>query len=564
VESKIICTICPELRPSDLFDALWFSVVNRMIMLSFLRDYKRLLFLSVATAVFCGHIVFQAMDRSAFKPYWRDESNSLVNACFTSYQKMFEVGAISQSSPNPIYFAFQKEVVASNRNFGPGLMVKYRAVSIGAAAMLAFIILWTIGWRLGVPWGLFGMLAVTQKEMFQRYAAEDRPYMLWISFFSLVLLLGANISSKYSKDRHRLLYWFYFVAMLGLVLVAAPGFMQVIASGLTVLIFWFFHDRKRNFTDRSSSFLLSAVIVSAGLGYHYARVSKGMLPPDVGHYDLKNRQDYEMILQVLRIFISFDKPHNAMFSFFVLLGLFFPVMAKFFPRIKKVIIFEINKVFLPDALRFSYALWIAIWAQLSVTVFIGVAVYVYHYHFVPRVFLQLIVLRGVAASLGLFVAVGITVNILNRFWPNIRIRPVTIVKGAVAVVLIVLSFGYLAALDKKLKDEKINFQQEYARVHAEKPCPVFNGKVHLLFDRSTPDIANQTSMNFVVEVGREIERCGKKSEEGNTYVLPKVTTDALKTDGDYWRYQFELNTSSIMPDSRLFGPIHLCGSVVTL
>src|SRR5262249_29836226 len=139
------------------------------------------------------------------KLFWADEENAQTETCAQSYSQLLTRGARGQCSPEPLYYVLQKAYLKrlpTNDN----ILWTHRLLSLASAAACVALIGAAIGATLGLPAALVGALVLVSEPLFHRFAAENRPYMMWTFWFTATVLSAAWLSSDRARAR-RYLAW---------------------------------------------------------------------------------------------------------------------------------------------------------------------------------------------------------------------------------------------------------------------------------------------------------------------------------------------------------------------
>ena len=67
--------------------------------------------------------------------FWTDEGHEIAEACGASYASLLLHGARPQVNPAPLYFIFEKFAVGRVARFDESMLLSYRVISLGSAAL---------------------------------------------------------------------------------------------------------------------------------------------------------------------------------------------------------------------------------------------------------------------------------------------------------------------------------------------------------------------------------------------------------------------------------------------
>ncbi len=127
-----------------------------------------------------------AVQLSAHKPFWGDEAQEILQTCEQESAHMATDGAIGQCSPLPIYYILQRTQARIGSIAGEGIAIWTRRISLLAAVGLVAVMVWMLYPQGGLP-AFLGAASVIDNPLFFQFAAEARPYMLWLWAYALAM-----------------------------------------------------------------------------------------------------------------------------------------------------------------------------------------------------------------------------------------------------------------------------------------------------------------------------------------------------------------------------------------
>ena len=484
-----------------------------------------------------------AVPRASIKLFWADESNAIYQTCPGSFSEMIKFGAYSQSSPNPFYYFLEKPLATSVKGVGENLMLQYRWIAIFSAVLTALFLCYQIGNWLGLYVSLLGITSLIGREIFQQFGAENRPYMLWVLLFYLFTYFASRFTAegpaRFSAKRIGLLS----LVGLPLVMVSSSSFLQLGAGFFGVITFWLWNQSWTQLAPwKRKTFIVTGIVLFV-IGYYYAVLTAKLIAPgghfiNVGAYDLKETHNYRHIASVLSLLISRDGFHDWILNLFFLAGLTFPFLKH--PRF--------SQIKAEQKIKIQSLAW-HLWLQIAVSVVIGGLVYHYHYHFVQRVFIQLIIIRALAIVIGGIYFAELLKNFLSQRQSLSYFRPIA---GVFIVILGISDYTYQ---HKSLTIFKESYRLTRQRAQELRPCLDFEGVVKLMIPAGGSE---HQFLNMSVELGYDIARCGRKSDQGETYIL---ASGVFEPDpiGNFKREHVLFQKSPVPLLGPAYQPVTQCG-----
>ncbi len=350
-----------------------------------LKKYQSKLWVFLGLGI-CTILLASWIQLALHKRLWTDEGNEILSNCPQGWLSLAQ-GADTQCSPSPLYYFFLKLTVLPIHVFDQTILLSYRSVSLGAAFALGVVFFLYLGFRWGWASGLIGLLALAQQGLFHQYAAENRPYMLWLLVFFVHLCCFSDLWTT-AQDRTRTLKSAGFVALssLALTAIAGPGMLQVFCSAASVLLFALVFRQTHRFRSWWR-FLAIVTLACLGIGVFYSL--KSCKYENAGDFDLLYTRDINLVLGVIRLFLPksvFRFPDTALvFNGFFLFGVW-TALRRLLKRQEKL---EAGGILAYLSLF-----------QLGLAFPIAILIAVKHYYFLQRVFIFILIPWAILASYG--------------------------------------------------------------------------------------------------------------------------------------------------------------------
>jgi len=463
-----------------------------------------------AIAVISLHVVY----RAAHKPFWFDEAVEVLESSSQPYSSILLDGPARQCSPAPLYYVFQKLVVA-RASISQSILTSYRAVSIASGVSTLVLLLIWFTRRLGPSWGVLSVMTLAFGPQFLRYAAENRPYMLWVFLFTAALILTSSLAYRQWDEIGRGIKTLLGLSIFGLALVSGGGMIQAVGF-LAVLSIWPQSlDLRRWIKGPAFRFQLAAAGPAIAAGVYYA--FRACTNYDGGEWDLLRTGDWRLIRYVIDVLWPTQLPGcgsrtdpcgviGAGLNVAVIVAAVTP-----FALWKK-------RWQLPAARKFILSVALTALVQLACAVVIGVLVARAHYFFIPRIFIFLIVLRAALAVCGAHLLVTWLAEKLEGRYSFVR-------RGSIerlALIGIVLSLA-----------NSLYFAHRYSRQEAslapgptltDATCPPVDDRSLALVDAKAP--SEEYKLNFIVAFDRRLKACGWAPGSGPPlYVVPNYVDE---------------------------------------
>lgn len=380
------------------------------------RDGKGLLKTSAILVAFVGLILIivtllTILQTAKHKDFWRDESYEIISLCHFSFGRI-AAGETHQANKNPLYFLLQKFSLSQIDSFNSDMLVNVRRVSIAAATLMCASLFFFINARLGLLFAVLVVISLTSQYLFYNFAAESRPYMLWVLLFVLLVIATLKMClQSYEKNSLKDKSLFCFLA-LTITLVISLGIIQSITAILTCLFCWYFiHNRPKDVK------LLINFAIPLGLlciliqGYYTFKGTQAFYPEIMeSSWDLISqikKSDISLLKMPPRLLLP-QAPRDAYFgaflsNLFVFVGIGVP-----FLRWSK-------RRDLKDKDFFVFILSIVALIQVAATIVIILLIALLHYWFVQRLFLYLITCHAILATMGAYFLFSLNKKILGPF-----------------------------------------------------------------------------------------------------------------------------------------------------
>jgi hypothetical protein len=421
------------------------------------------------------------------KLFWTDEGHEIAEACGASYASLLLHGARPQVNPAPLYFILEKLAVGRVARFDESILVSYRVISLGSAALTLAALYGVVLLRLGTAPALFALGSLASQPLFHRYAAENRPYMVWLFCFTVAVLAIAGAASRPWSELGRLRRIALSAACIALSMAALPGALQAAAGLAVCATLW---HREPLTSGRGFWWWLMPLAGAAlALGFWYGGATSWTY--EASHLDLlRSRDPGRLLAEVFALLV----PPNAESlggHALVLAGL-----AVFFRRATA-----------PRSRPGHYARVLAfvVAAELALTLVLGLEVVRRGYYFIPRLFLYLMVCRALLVALGAWAALAAVERVAG---PRLRLAATS---AAVAIGCLGVAF----AVDR-LAAEAGETRAAYPPWPATSRCAAGEGT--LILD-TAPGVDPAVGPNVVVRLGEERRRCGWRSSPETHHVL---------------------------------------------
>jgi len=425
---------------------------------------------------------FTIFQTAKHKNLWVDEKNEASQLCGTSFSDILINGAPGQASKNSLYYLVQKFSLSFIDSFDLNILVNMRRVSIAAALLILLASFVFIQKRLGLLFAVFVVIGVTSQHVFYSFAAESRPYMLWVLLFALLVMATLKMClQSYEKCRLRDKIIFGILALAN-TLIISFGLIQSGLALLTCLFFWYFiHGHPKNLKPLINYAMPLCLLCILTQGYYTLQGNMAFTPSFMeSQWDVINqlkKGDISLLKMPPRLL--FPKPHRDAYigayvsNIFVLLGMGVPFL--WWKKRKKL-----------DQKSFFVFTWsTVVLVQVLATFAIGSLTIFLRYFFVQRLFLYLIICHAFLATMGAYLLFSSNKKILN------------ICTKGVLLILICLSLNW-------------QWQVYRARTvdpYMDKSCGAMAGYVDGIRRESKTRLF--FSLHYIVERNRYLKKCGR-------------------------------------------------------
>jgi hypothetical protein len=393
-------------------------------------------------------------------------------------------------NPAPLYFVLEKLVVGRVARFDESILVSYRAISLGSAALTLAVLYAVVLRRLGMAPALFALGSLASQPLFRRYAAENRPYMVWLFCFTVAVLAITDAASRPWSELGRLRRLALWVACLALSMAALPGALQAAAGLAVCATLW---HREPVTSGRGFWWWLMLLAGAAlALGFWYGRATSWTY--EASHLDLLRSRDPGRLLAEVFALLMPPSVESLGGHALVLAGLL-------------VLVVLFRRATAPHSPRAHYArvLGFVVAAELALTVVLGLEIVRRGYYFIPRLFLYMMVCRALLVALGAWAVLAAVERVAG---PRLRL-------AAASAAVAIGGLGVAFAVDR-LATEAGETWAAYPPWPADSRCTAWEGT--LILD-TAPGVDPAVGPNVVVRLGEERRRCGWRSSPETHHVL---------------------------------------------
>ncbi len=476
-------------------------------------------------------VVWRECNLALHKPFWGDEGYDLINSCPGTYGAMLLKGTPGQCSHAPLFYLFQRFINLNLGNLDQNILIWYRGASLASSALCLAVFLFSVEWLLGAAAALLGFVMFINQPIYHQYAAESRPYMMWIFTFTALLCSSSYIASKKATKHTTLAKIGFGLAALSLTTTSAPGMIQVFGAFLSCVLCWMIFDKFNPLKPKDvfKNYFILVAGAACFIGLHYAISSCDL--KDMDQYDLLNTRDFGLLFYVLELLWPKGSAITVVFNLFFLLGLAVPFLLWRSRR-------RLNQL---DRVRFSMGVTVLL--QLLVTVLIMLLVTFKHHFFIQRVFIYLVVCRSLLVALGFsYFATGLTKKLPRA--------AVAVLPGVLALVA-----AYLFHLDRVVFLHADSKTFAYAKDDA--PCThKLDGTLRTYFVESKEGGHSiEFPPNFYAGLGYEMSHCGWELSAKTHFLVPRP--------GDHYRPMAYDVFDKLPADSKLV-PMLQCGREIVL
>jgi hypothetical protein len=467
-------------------------------------------------------------DLARSKYFWTDESLDLTYTCPNKLSDTLLNGGVGQCSPPPLYYLVERISIPVLNSFIGDPLLLARVISLVAAALALSLFFLIFAKALTPAFGFFSLIFLINQPTFHHFAAENRPYMLWLWLYAFVLFYVAR-GSLFNQSESKVHRIFFSIICMGLTLVSGAGVIQVCACfAAFCALHWRRRIKFRELWEKPNIRFFTFLTVSCfAIGIYYTLKSCHYL--DGGKFDLLKTRDMTLIRDVVSLFWVTGTSVGALFNFILVVGIVGPLL--WWPNRN---ILNSRQLFL---LRLSVVCVFQIGASLCLAALIVRA----HYYFVARVFIYLIVLR---ASL---IVAGFSFLFFSLIdWLNARSWSSKFLKFANVMLIVIVFLGLAGSLyraNQTLSGERKLYENKSPTM-PKLECAKFNGPIVVTFKGG--NISN--TLNFYTSLKRELAACSRETSGPERF----VTGDMDVSQGSY---TYSLS-DKLMPESQL---LTLCG-----
>lgn len=408
--------------------------------------------------------VFHFAAISLNKPFSEDESFQLTTNCNPPMGIILKDGIDGQCSRAPLYYIFQKYLLVPIRAIDDTVLFKYRIPNIALAGGFALGTALMLANAYTPAAILLGVYAITKQPLFAQYAAENRPYILWIALFAWCTILAGLFAQKWKNlGRFPLSLGIMFgLSGLALAMTASPGFIQFYAAAFVV--FWI----RRKPQDWIK--MLPLLIPVAAIGIYYTL--QAGCESHGNQYNLWKTLDYHLVLGVARLLFPKGNWVDWALNGLMLVGAW--RMLHIIPKLK--------------SLSKRHTLEATLLFQFLATFCIMALVIVSQYYFIQRVFLHLMICYGFLVLLG---AQWIFQKYARRHLTS-------------TALILLFSILVFEMIPTALTDQKTIADFRDAKPTVD--CTQWNGPYQIIVPSN---VLNAHKMKAVLALGHEIRACGK-------------------------------------------------------
>jgi len=425
---------------------------------------------------------FTAFQTAKQKNLWLDEKFETTQLCKFSFSDILLDGAPGQASKNPLYYLVQKVSLSSINSFDLNILVNLRRVSIAAALLILLASFVFIRVRLGLLFATFVVIGITSQNIFYHYAAENRPYILWLLLFTLLVIATLKMClQSYEKCCLKDKIFFGTLALAN-TLIVSFGVIQSGLALLTCLFFWYFiHDHPKSLRPLIKYIIPLCVLCILAQGYYTFQSTMTYLTSFMdSQWDVISqlkKGDISLLKMPPRLL--FPKPHRDAYigayvsNIFVLLGMGVPF---FWWKKRK----NLNQ---KSFFVFTWSTVVLV--QVLATLVIGVLTISLRYFFVQRLFLYLIICHTFLATAGAYFIFSSNKKILSNC-----------VKG-VLLILFCLSLNWHWKF----------YRAQSVDPHKDKSCVAMESYIEGI--RRESKSRSFFNLYYIIERNRYLEKCSQ-------------------------------------------------------
>lgn len=470
-----------------------------------------------------------ALSRSATvasrKAFWVDEGYEIVRTCGEPRGHMLVHGA-RECSPAPLYWIAQSFVVRNVEPLGPSLRVKYRAVSMAAAALTLLVLCLGVGRRLGLAAAGMACSVLLADRLFFHYAAESRAYMTWVFVTALLAAAAVGCALADARRSTRATALLVGAALLSGMTTLPGGFQALAALAAAALARKLSGGARLSRTD--GTLLVAGGVAVALLDWHYW-VGTVCWQVDLKHWNvLASHQPWTLVRRALvPIWPEASSGWSWLGRGLLLTGALVPVA------------YWKERTGLAPEQRAAFATALVAVGQVLVAFPVAGGLFAGHYLFLPRMFLFLLVPQAVLTALGFWLAArGARALVPARLAPAVR-------AAAASTAALALAAGLLWA------DAIADGWQSAALPAANVSCDDLRREELRLL--RAPGEHYELTPNFLARLGTVLDGCPAGPFGPPAHVLALASPEA---DGEW------LRVSETAPAGT--EPMRVCGKPVVV
>jgi len=458
------------------------------------------------------------------KLFWADEENAQAQTCAQSYHDLIARGAYAQCSPEPLYYILEK-VYLKRLPTNDNILWTHRLISLLSAAGCVAVIVAVAARTLGLTAALAAALVLLSETLFHRFAAENRPYMLWTFAFTTTVLCAAWLSTERARARPRTAWSAFAISAGILTMTANPGVLQSAgALGMVCAIELLRLRAGRCSRASAAATVLRATAVAAVLAALAYRYITRPCPVPAHPYDVLGPNQTSLVLDVLQV--AWPSGWTGLAgNLLALAGIAATLRA-------------LLRLAQSGEADWRAALGAQVLAQVAAALAVAAAIAYQHYFFGQRMFIYLTVCRALLAALGAhFVLASI---VLPRAGVA-RAKVAAVTAGVVAVALVF-----------RLRSTEAVLARDYSDPPAEPSparCERFQARLHLW---QTTHLDHWEVPNLIVRFSRVARGCGDfgRGPDRHVRIDPDLAPDWYRIDDD--------------PPGAGFEPMKQCGLEVVV
>jgi len=449
-------------------------------------DRLRSVGLPAAAILLCSFVLLVQADIALHKGFWLDEGFEIVRTCGQSFASMLKDGAY-ECSPAPLYWLAQTAVIRSVDAVDVSLRLEYRAISLGASALTALILLLGLGQRVGLLAALVAFSSLAADPAFHHYATQNRAYMTWVLATTVLVFAAAAVSVDSRPPRR---WWL--PALLGagglVSLAALPGCLQALSAFAACVLIRRWLNASPGLGRRTLMALALGGLALVALDVRYWAGSPCRGYTAAGDLDIAMAADrWSLVRRALTVLwpevtsLWVVPAHIAL-----LVGALTPV------------VLGRRRSTLTETERCAFALSVIALSQIVPAIPVGLGLALGRYLFLPRMFIFVMVPRSVLIGLGFW----LIASSLRRMVAGKSERLVGLAAVAVALIATALSLRFTVQWARSARFPLPPVGQI--------ACESLKSPVLHVLERPQPR-GYAFTPNFLVRLGRALDACAATS-----------------------------------------------------